>query len=196
MQKSKNRVLACGCLGLVAGVLIGASVATLALLAWVLARPQTEHTLPSGSLPAGYEFEVRLSQAMLNKLVAHELARRQVDALSNITLDAQAGNRLVATLEARFDLGGLVTVPSLEAEVVLGVQAGGLTARIERLQAGPLTFGRETAPGLVRSLLQSVEEAIDSSVNDRLSAAAVELWEIKTDEDGLTLGVRGMGPSQ
>jgi hypothetical protein len=179
-------------LTLAAGFAIGASVAVLALLIWTLARPVSREALENRIMPGGYDLEVKLSEAFLNRMVGDELAQRQVDLLTSMTLDAQPDNLLVATLSGPIDLGGAASLPSLDVQLRLGILDGGLDAKIESVQAGRVQIDPSGLPEFLQPVFRSAEESVTSAVNERLRVAGLELTGVRTDEDGVTLGVLGI----
>jgi hypothetical protein len=191
VKEKRSGGLAGGCCAFVCGLLLGAALTILALIAWALVRPVNlfpiGNRLPSG----GADLEVRLSEAYLNKAIARELVEGDMRNVTSIIVDARDREQLDATLEGSFELGGIVPPsPRLEAELQLGSDEGLVNVYVARIGVGPVSVVRDSVPDLFQSLFESVEDTIAQTINAEIQADGYWVQAVHTDEDGLTLELR------
>jgi len=180
-----------GCCLFVAGLVAGASLMVLAVVAWGLVRPVNPLPLENRIARGDVDLEVRLSEAYLNREIARELAERDLRTIARIVVDAREKQRLDATLEGSFELGGIVPpTPRLETEILLGVDGGFLSVYIARMGIGPVSVVRDTVPELLQPLFESVEDTIAKTINEELLEVGYRVQSVQSDEESLTLGLR------
>jgi hypothetical protein len=191
VSQRRNGCLGGGCLTLFVGLLLGVVLTLVTLFLWGLLRPADRAPLNTGFGPQDLDLEMTVSEAFLNRAVTENLAASQTDDPVSIILDVHRGGKVEAILEGLVRVGGLAGLsPTVDAEVWLGVEDGGIVVRIERVGIGALKIGRDTLPSIVQPAFESMEEATEQALNEQLLGAGYRILSIETDEGSLTLGLQ------
>ena len=191
MSQKRSGCSGGGCLTFLIGIVIGAALTLFSLFVWAVMRPADQTPLTNRLAPEDLDLEVTVSEAYLNRAVALNLEAHQEDDPLSVILDFHRAARVDAILEGFVRILGLdLLSPTLDAELSLGVDDGGLTVRIDRVGIGSLQFARDSLPEVAEPVLESVEEAIEQALNEQLVAVGYRVLQIETDEGSMTVGLR------
>ena len=136
------------------------------------------------------DIEVRVSEDYLSRF-ASLMARERYSSIHDMELDVQPENQAQIRVSAQVYIGDRPFLLGVAMDTSLAVQAEGLRLSVDSIRVlGGLDIPVESLPGPLRAIIDDVQVAINSEINQLLLANGLVPVGISTDDRTVTVALR------
>ena len=169
----------------VVGIIIGAVLVVVGMMGWTLLVPWHVPVQELPPVPSEPAMTVTVSESYLNRRVALELARRDIPALAQVSVDVQLEGMLSILVEGKIGLGSLELFP--KGTIVTQLSAGdGPTLSIVRLEVAGVPIPKELLPEPAQQIVAMVEAEVNAAIGTTMQRQGLRVSRIETTGRAIT----------